>query len=146
MTAAPLLLAAALSLGDCDRLTHPAHGGESGHADLGEGRVMWLDWWSLEGTATDVTVMECGSGRALRFRAAEARMGARGPFDGLDAALEVVDRVGRAARPFATFERMAEGLEGVARDVTIEETAAGEACACAALYPDLRAEKAPFAL
>ena len=105
---------------------------------------MWVDWWSLEGTFTDVTVMDCAPGRALRFRIAEERMGARPGFDRTGAALEVVDRVGRAARPFATLDRMAEGLEGIARDVVIS-TPAAETCACAAAYPGAGGDKEPFA-
>ena len=43
----------ALDVTQCDRITHVSHGGQDMHRDLGEGRVMWRDWWSQEGTASD---------------------------------------------------------------------------------------------
>ena len=57
--------AQALDLAQCDRVTHVSHGGEDMHRDLGEGRVMWRDWWSQEGTATDYIIEDCGTGEAL---------------------------------------------------------------------------------
>ena len=137
--------ASALTLADCKRTTHPSHGGEIRHADLGEGRVMWMDWWSQEGTAKGFALVECASGEMLRFRSAEENMGRRSAFDRTDEALVVLERHQSGARAFATFERIAADLEFIARDIaiTVETT---ENCACAAAYPTLRGEKTKFML
>ncbi|MEL7262241.1 MAG: hypothetical protein AAGK69_12745 [Pseudomonadota bacterium] len=137
--------AQALTLNDCDRTTHISHGGEADHRDLGEGRVMWRDWWSQEGTATSFTLVDCAPGTALTFRTQEENMGARLPFDKTDKALAVLERHQNGARAFATFERIAADLDGIARDVEIT-TLDAEPCACAALYPEARDEKSVFEL
>ncbi|MEO0939648.1 MAG: hypothetical protein AAFY38_15950 [Pseudomonadota bacterium] len=139
------LPAQALTLSDCDRITHVSHGGEAGHVDLGQGRVMWTDWWSQEGTATDITIADCAPGTALRFRTAEENMGTRLPFDRTQKALAIVARHEKGARAFATLTRIAAELEGVARDIRTE-TLNTEPCACAALYPEARGDKTEFAL
>jgi hypothetical protein len=135
----------ALTLADCKRTTHPSHGGEIFHQDLGEGRVMWTDWWSLEGTAKGFALVECASGEMLKFRSAEDNMGRRAAFDRTDDARDVLDRHQSGARAFATFERIAADLELIARDIaiTVETT---ETCACAAAYPALRGDKTEFML
>ena len=135
----------ALSLAECKRTTHPSHGGEIFHRDLGEGRVMWIDWWSQEGTAKGVAMVECASGEALRFRMAEENMGRRAAFDRTDDVMEVLDRHQSGARVFATFERIAADLEFIARDIEIV-TLTTETCACAASYPDMRGAKTEFQL
>ncbi|MEL7127649.1 MAG: hypothetical protein AAGK30_15530 [Pseudomonadota bacterium] len=137
--------AQALTLTDCNRTTHISHGGEADHRDLGEGRVMWRDWWSQEGTATSFTLVDCAPGTALTFRTQEENMGARLPFDKTDKALAVLERHQNGARAFATFERIAADLDGIARDVEIT-TLDAEPCACAALYPEARDEKSVFEL
>jgi len=137
--------ASALTLADCKRTTHPSHGGEIRHTDLGQGRVMWMDWWSQEGTAKGFALVECASGEMLRLRSAEENMGRRSAFDRTDEALEVLERHQSGTRAFATFERIAADLEFIARDIaiTVETT---ENCACAAAYPTLRGEKTKFML
>ena len=135
----------ALSLADCKRTTHPSHGGEIRHADLGEGRVMWLDWWSQEGTAKGMTLVDCAAGDALQFRMAEENMGRRAAFDRTDDALDVLARHQSGARAFATFERIAVDLALIARDIELF-TMTQEPCACAAAYPDLRGDKTRFEL
>ncbi len=135
--------AQALSIEDCTRVTHISHGGEADHIDLGEGRVIWRDWWSQEGSATDITVMDCAPGNALRFRAAEENMNARFPFDRVDDALKVIATHESGARVFATLERMADDLSSFTRDVRIE-TLSDETCACAAFYPETRGDKTEF--
>ncbi|MDX8352315.1 hypothetical protein SLH47_08070 [Cognatiyoonia sp. IB215182] len=135
----------ALTLADCTRTTHISHGGEADHMDLGEGRVMWRNWWSQEGTATTFVVADCASGEALSARAAEENMGARHAFDRTDDVLAVLDRHQSGARVFATFPRIADDLGNIARDVAIS-TDVQESCACAALYPELRGDKTEFAL
>ncbi|WP_299653938.1 hypothetical protein [uncultured Tateyamaria sp.] len=137
--------AVALTLTDCDRTTHISHGGEADHIDLGQGRVMWRDWWSQEGTATSFTLVDCAPGTALTFRTQEEDMGNRLPYDRTEKALAVIERHENGARAFATFDRMAADLDGIARDVEIT-TLDAEPCACAALYPDARGEKTEFML
>lgn len=137
--------AQALELAQCDRVTHTSHGGEDMHRDLGEGRVMWREWWSQEGTSSDFWIMDCGSGQALKFRTAEVNMGDPVPFERTEDALKVVDRHESGARIFATLARIANDLEGVARDVAVQSLTA-ETCACAALYAEMQGEKAGFAL
>ncbi|WP_242601459.1 hypothetical protein [Pseudaestuariivita atlantica] len=145
---APLLAfcaapAVALSLGDCARTTHISHGGEDAHVDLGEGRVMWRDWWSQEGTASDFTIVDCEPGDALRFRTAEERMNDRLPFDRTARALAIVADHEAGARVFATLDRIAADLKNIARDIT-RITLVAEPCACAAAYPDMRGDKHAF--
>jgi hypothetical protein len=135
----------ALSLAECTRTTHVSHGGEAEHKDLGAGRVIWQDWWSLEGTAMTLRVVDCGPGRALSARVAEENMNRRAPLDKTEEALAVIAGHEAGARVFATLERMADDLRGFARDVMIEDVAA-ESCACAALYPELRGDKTAFGL
>ncbi|MDX8349557.1 hypothetical protein SLH49_16355 [Cognatiyoonia sp. IB215446] len=135
----------ALTLVDCTRTTHISHGGEADHMDLGEGRVMWRDWWSQEGTATTFILADCASGETLSARAAEENMGARHAFDRTGDVMAVLDRHQSGARVFATFPRIADDLGNIARDVVIS-TEVQENCACAALYPELRGDKTEFAL
>ena len=135
----------ALALSDCARTTHISHGGEDMHMDLGEGRVMWRDWWSQEGTTTHLSVSECGSGEMLRFLTAEQNMSDRLPFDRTERALGIVADHHLGSRVFATLPRLAEALDKTARDIT-RVTLAEENCACAALYPELRGEKTEFVL
>lgn len=138
--------AQALTLTECTRTTHISHGGEADHADLGEGRVMWRDWWSQEGTMTSFSIVDCGPGNALQFRTAEDNMSVeRSAFDRTKDALDVIDRHQSGSRIFATFDRIAEDLRFIARDIEVT-TSAMETCACAALYPDMRGEKKEFVL
>jgi len=141
----PAGAAQALVPADCTRTTHISHGGEAQHEDLGQGRVIWQDWWSQEGIATDITVMDCGPGEALKARTAEENMGPRTPFDRTDDALDVIARHESGARVFATLSRMAEDLDRFARDVTLSVWAT-ESCACAAFYPELKGDKPAFEL
>ena len=135
--------AQALTLQDCDRTTHVSHGGEADHRDMGDARVMWRNWWSQEGTATSFEIVDCGTGAAVVFRTAEENMGARLPFDRTDKALDVIARHEAGARTFATFERMADDLNGIARDIALT-TLTQEPCACAVLYPEMSGDKTPF--
>lgn len=128
---------AAPALDACTRVTHVSHGGEDMHRDLGEGRVMWRNWWSQEGSAVDFMIVDCAPARALSFRTAEDNMNARLPFDRTEAALRVIASHESGARVFATLERIAADLGKTARDIEISALSA-EPCACAALYGDLR--------
>ena len=135
----------ALTLADCKRVTHPSHGGEIRHMELGEGRVVWLDWWSQEGTAKGFSLVECATGETLKFRTAETNMGPRSDFDRTDDAIDVLERHQSGDRVFATFERIAADLEFIARDIEIAALM-DETCACAAAYPDMRGDKTEFVL
>lgn len=134
---------AAPSLSSCTRTTHISHGGEDMHRDLGEGRVMWREWWSQEGTSTDYVIFDCAPGEGLKFRTAEENMGSRPPFDRTGAALDLVRSHERGSRLFATLDRIAEDLNGAARDIVLFELTR-EPCACAALYGSLRGAKQPY--
>jgi len=135
----------ALTLADCTRTTHISHGGEAFHRDLGEGRVAWLDWWSQEGMAHDVMIVDCAPGDALRARTAEENMGPRAPFHNTEDAVKIIDDQHKAARVFATLPRIAAALKKDAKDITLS-TLKAEPCACAVLYPDARADKTKFTL
>ena len=137
--------AVALTLTECDRTTHISHGGEADHRDLGEGRVMWRDWWGREGAAASFARVECMRGAALGGRGQGEGVGARLPFDKTNKALAILERHENGARAFATFERIAADLKGTARDITITALDA-EPCACAALYPEARGDKTEFML
>lgn len=135
----------ALTLGECTRVTHVSHGGEADHVDLGDGRVMWRDWWSQEGSSTDIRIVDCAPGEMLTARVAEENMTARLPFDRREDALSVIARHESGARVFATLNRIGDDLQGIARDVEIA-TFDTEPCACAAVYPALRGNKTAFEL
>ncbi|AEI94459.1 hypothetical protein [Roseobacter litoralis] len=135
----------AMTASECTRTTHVSHGGEADHVDLGEGRVMWRDWWSQEGSATDIVIADCQSGDVLQFRTAEENMNKRPPFDRTEDAMAIVAQHETGARVFATLGRMSDDLKKVARDVSVEVWAL-EPCACAAFYPGLRGDKEAFRL
>jgi len=106
---------------------------------------MWRDWWSQEGSSTDIVIADCEPGRVLSFRTAEENMNTRAAFDRTDDAMGVVARHEGGARIFATMERIANDLQNIARDVEVT-TQKQESCACAALYPQMRGEKKQFRL
>ena len=135
----------ALTLEACTRTTHISHGGEAFHRDLGEGRVAWLDWWSQEGMAHDIMIVDCAPGAALRARTAEENMSARAPFHRTEDAVQIIDQQHKASRAFATLPRIAAALDKKAEDITLS-TLTEEPCACAALYPDARGDKTKFVL
>ncbi|MEL6609905.1 MAG: hypothetical protein AAFO93_13420, partial [Pseudomonadota bacterium] len=137
------LPAAAIDLSACARTTHISHAGEAGHRDLGEGRVAWGDWWAQEGTSTDIMVVECASGDAVRARVAEANMSSEPAFDKTDRAISAIEQVHSGARVFATLDRVAAALDRDARRIE-RVTLTSEPCACAALYPEARGDKPAF--
>ena len=134
---------AALALADCTRTTHPSHGGEAQHRDLGEGRVFWIEWWSQEGVYEDVLIADCRAGEVLRARTREERIGRRPAFDRTDKALAKIDTLMAGSAAFFTLQRVADSLKGIARDI---ETAAltQDPCGCAAAYPDATGAREPF--
>lgn len=144
VSAAPVL-AEPIALEACTRTTHVSHGGEALHRDMGEGRVAWIDWWSQEGSAVDIVLMDCAPGDALRFRTAEENMSARPPINKTERAWAIVEREHAGARVFATLERIATAVAPHARDVKITRLSE-ETCACAALYPAQRGNKQSFEL
>jgi hypothetical protein len=137
--------AQALGLRVCMRVTHVSHGGEADHVDLGEGRVMWRDWWSQEGSLTELAVLDCAPGTTLRAHTAEENMNALPPFDRTQDAMAVDARHATGVRVFAMLERMAGDLKVFGRDVGVSSHAQ-ESRACAALYPTMRRTKEAFRL
>ncbi len=127
---------------ECDRTTHISHGGETGHRDLGANRVGYAEWWSQEGVFTDLVVMNCATGEFLRTRVREERVSDR-YFDRTDKAVSVIEQELAAAPELFSFRRLADALDGTGRDIEIA-TSDAETCACAASYPELRGDKAPF--
>ncbi|MEL6645290.1 MAG: hypothetical protein AAFQ79_15270 [Pseudomonadota bacterium] len=137
--------AAALTLDDCNRTTHVSHGGEGGHMDLGAGRVLYGEWWSQEGVYVDVIVAHCGTGEFLKTRTREERIGERAPFDRTEKALEIIETEVNGAPELFSLKRLAQALKNTGEDIELAKLGA-EPCACAAVYPALRGDRAPFAL
>jgi hypothetical protein len=131
-----------LGLYECDRVTHASHGGESGHRDFGEGRVVYAEWWSQEGVYLDLIVADCGTGKALKTRTLEADISSRAPFDRTDAAMKIIETQMRASPVLFSLERLAGALKGTGRDIAVS-TLTAEPCACAAVYPQMRSALLP---
>lgn len=139
--AAPSLAVASVEV--CDRVTHPSHGGSDGHRDLGNGKVMWVEWWAHEGVFKDVWLADCRTGIALSLRTWEERIRDRHVIDRTDQVVRHLTRNAEAAPAFFTVERMANDIrrDGVDLSVTRYDE---EFCACAEAYAALRGGKAPF--
>ena len=135
--------ASALVLEDCVRKTHPSHGGERAQQDFGAGWVGFTEWWSQEGVYTDLVVANCDTGETLRTRVREERITNRAPFDRTRLAQGVIARHMDSSPAFFDLNRLARDLGNTGKDIEIFASTQ-EHCACAALYPDLRADKAPF--
>ncbi|MEO0916207.1 MAG: hypothetical protein AAFY31_04380 [Pseudomonadota bacterium] len=135
--------AAALTLGDCRRITHVSHGGAAGHVDFGAGRVGWVDWWSMEGVFTDFTVADCKTGKFLRTRVREERMSPRPPFDRREAVRGIIETEMQVAAALFSFERLRDAIHPKGKDIEVAVRAT-EPCACAAAYPELRGSKTPY--
>ncbi|MDJ0638247.1 MAG: hypothetical protein QNJ20_05395 [Paracoccaceae bacterium] len=133
----------ALTLAECERVTHVSHGGESGHVDFGAGRVGWDDWWSQEGVYLDLLVAHCETGDVLRTRVLEERISPRPPFDRTNIVRKIIATEMAAAPALFSFERLAEAIHPKGRDIKLARLDA-EPCACAALYPDLQGDKTPY--
>jgi hypothetical protein len=139
-TVAPV---SALTLEECDRITHVSHAGESDHRDLGAGRVSYVEWWSQEGVYDDVVLANCATATALTTRVREARISERAEFDVPRKALGLIELELTASPSLFSFERLAGTLKRTGRDTKITMLTE-EPCACAALYPELRGEMTPF--
>ncbi|MEL6799326.1 MAG: hypothetical protein AAFO80_05570 [Pseudomonadota bacterium] len=137
--------AAALTLADCDRTTHVSHGGEGGHRDLGAGRVLYGEWWSQEGVYIDLVVANCATGQRLRTRTREEYISDRAPFDRTDTALGIIETELGAAPELFSLTRLARALEHTGEDIEVA-TLEAEPCACAAVYPEMKGDRTPFAL
>lgn len=135
--------ASALTLAECERVTHISHGGVAAHRDLGAGRVAWVNWWSQEGVFTDITVADCKTGEFLRTRVREERMSERAPFDRTDAVRGIIETELRAAPALFSFERLRDAIHPKGKDIKVA-TRDTEPCACAAAYPELRGDKTPY--
>ncbi|MEM9971390.1 MAG: hypothetical protein AAF762_09870 [Pseudomonadota bacterium] len=133
----------ALTPAECNRVTHISHAGESGHRDLGAGRVGYAEWWSQEGTYLDLVIADCNDGVFLRTRTQEERISDRPAFDRTDDALKIIEQELTASPSLFSFTRLADALKRTGRDIKVDQ-AGTESCACAAYYPDLRGDRAPF--
>ena len=133
----------ALTLADCERVTHVSHGGEAAHQDFGDARVGWIDWWSQEGVYIDITVANCKTGEFLKTRVREERVSVRAPFDRRDAVERIIATEMSGAAALFSFTRLAAAIHPKGRDIEIARMAA-ESCGCAAAYPDLRGDKVPY--
>ncbi|MEM7470845.1 MAG: hypothetical protein AAF340_05780 [Pseudomonadota bacterium] len=126
----------------CDRVTHVSHGGSDAHRDLGDGKVMWIDWWAQEGVFKDVWLANCETGQALSLRTWEERIKERHVIDRTERAVEKIDRQAEAPA-FFTIERVAGIIRKDGVDLTVD-IYSDEFCACAAAYPELRRDKTAF--
>ena len=126
----------------CDRVTHVSHGGEEAHVDLGNGKVMWTEWWAQEGAYKDVWIADCDSGQAVNLRTHEERISGRHIVDMTDDARAIATRQARAPA-FFTIERVAGLIEPEGFDLRIA-TYTEEFCACHLAYPELRGTKAAY--
>lgn len=136
---------AALAPEACKRTTHISHGGEVFHRDLGEGRVIWLDWWGQEGTYHELVLVECASGETLRFRTHEHNIAGTREYHNTERAWAVVQDAHEGSRVFATLPRVAAAVEEarVAENIALTNEPI-ETCACAAFYPEQRGDKTAF--
>ena len=135
--------ATALTLADCERITHISHGGVADHVDYGAGRVGWVNWWSQEGVYTDFTIADCRTGAFLRTRVREERVSERAPFDRTESVRAIIGTEMRAAPALFSFERLRRAIHPKGRDIELAVLEA-EPCACAAVYPELRGDKIPY--
>lgn len=137
--------APALELAQCARLTTPSHGGEAEHRDLKDGRVFYVEWWSLEGVYRDIVVADCGTAQHLTARTVEERISDRPPYDRDAKAARLLETELGASAALFSLDRIARALDGAARDIKIAALDV-EPCACAALYPGARDWASPFQL
>lgn len=132
-----------LTLDDCARTTHPSHGGEARHIDIGGGRVAYVEWWSQEGVYHDHIIADCASGETLSVRAHEERISERLPFDRRAKVEAILNTAFSAAPAFFNFEQLASALHPTGKDIRIQVRTL-QPCACAAAYPDLTGYELPF--
>jgi len=131
------------SVAQCDRITNVSHGGLGDHVDMGAGKVMWTEWWSQEGVYDNVWLADCRTGIALDLRTHEERITDRFILDQTDKVRATITRHAEAAPAFFTIDRVAPLIRRDGRDLHIQQYA-GEFCACAAAYPELRGDKTPY--
>ncbi len=133
--------AQALTLADCRRITM-IHGGEARHVDLGEGRVMWIQWWSLEGTGHWLHIVDCDSGAALVTLTRSEHLREDLPFNRTVRAVEAVQPL-LASPVMRGFDQLANRLQDL-NLVPERQVLTAEPCACAAAYPELRGDRPAF--
>lgn len=127
----------------CDRTTHISHGGVAMHQDAGNGKVVWVEWWSQEGVYKNVWLADCRTGIALDIRTHEERITDRFIADKTEAVLAKIARQAEAAPAFFTIDRVAGLIRRDGKDMHIQQYA-DEFCGCAAAYPALRGDKTAF--
>ena len=117
---------------------------EHTHSDLGEGLVGWVWSWTAEGVADDIIIADCRSGATLTARARSERMKEDIPYDRRRPAMREILRLTRPeARAFFSLEELGAALDKVRVPSELAEVTQ-ENCACAAFYPELRGNKAPY--
>ncbi len=89
-----------------------------------------------------MVLMRCEDGQFLRTRTREERISDRW-FDRRAEASRIIETELQSAPSLFSFATLERSLKGVGRDIEIA-TAARETCACAAAYPELRGDKAPY--
>lgn len=139
MTALP----ARAAVETCDRITNPSHGGHSDHMDLGNGKVLWTQWWAHEGVFKDVWLADCRVGLALEMRTHEERITDRHLVDRTQKLRDTIISQSRAAPAFFTIERLAGLMRREGAEITMTQYE-DEFCACAVAYPKLRGSKTPY--
>jgi hypothetical protein len=133
-----------LDLEQCPRVTTPSYGGEARHAAMGSDWVSWIEWWSQEGTYTDLKVADCGEHLILTARLREEGIKDR-RFDRRTAGMAAFERFAGRAPAFYDMDDLVAAMARLAEDVRVE-TMVAEVCACAALHPDARGGLDAFAL
>jgi hypothetical protein len=136
--------AAALELEQCRRITTPSYGGEARHAAMAGDWVAWIEWWSQEGTYTDLKVADCGDHRLMTARLREENIKDR-RFDRRPQGMAAFETYAGRAEAFYDLDELAAEMGRVAEDVRVE-TMVAEVCACASLHPDAAGGLDAFAL
>ncbi|WP_109566161.1 hypothetical protein [Jannaschia seohaensis] len=134
----------ALDLSQCRRITTPSYGGEARHQAMAGDWASWIEWWSQEGVYTDLKVADCGDHRLMTARLREENIKDR-RFDRRRAGMEAFETYAGRAAAFYDLDDLSAAMDRVAEDSRVEPMLR-EACACAALHPDLRGGLDAFAL
>ncbi|MEL6518822.1 MAG: hypothetical protein AAFQ39_13980, partial [Pseudomonadota bacterium] len=85
------------------------------------------------------------TGEFLKTRTREERIGDRTPFDRTEKAVGIIETQVNGAPELFSLNRLARALEHTGEDIELAALNA-EPCACAAIYPEMRGDRTPFAL
>jgi hypothetical protein len=134
--------AGALAIEDCARPV-ATYGEEYGHTDLSGGLVLWGYRWTNQGTAEDLHLADCRSGKTVRARLMSHGMTEAIPYDRRKQAADAMLTFLEGSMAFLTLDRAATALSE-ARVPVERAVLTSEPCACAALYPGVAAGLTPF--